>query len=301
MVHRFTLVSLVALFCGLSCFAAGPRIQTVYGDDNRLDVYESDDWLLNELARSTAAMIPVENLLQKGRKYVLQAQTLAEKFGVCASERFSAQPAAASCSGFLVAPDLLVTAGHCIKDLADCDPHRWVFDYANVDSEKTGFSFKQSQIFRCVEIIDRVLDNTSRLNDYVLVRLDRPARNRTPFQYRTSGKIADDTPLTVIGYPSGVPVKIASDAQVRDNSNEIYFMANTDSFGVSSGSPVIDTVTGMVEGILVRGDQDYTMPEEGDNACKNVIRRDQDGGRAEDVTRITNLKIPRCGISPAPL
>jgi hypothetical protein len=46
--------------------------------------------------------------------------------------------------------------------------------------------------------------------------------------------------------------------------------------------------TGQVEGILVRGDTDY---ERGDNDCYSSVIRDNDSGRGEDATRITNINL----------
>ena len=47
--------------------------------------------------------------------------------------------------------------------------------------------------------------------------------------------------------------------------------------------------TGLVEGILVRGEQDYKKNVERD--CREISRYPEDGGRGEDVVRITNIKI----------
>ena len=60
-----------------------------------------------------------------------QLQTI--KFGdalnLCKEERFREQPIGAFCSGFLVGPDLIVTAGHCIKNSNDLANTRFVFGY----------------------------------------------------------------------------------------------------------------------------------------------------------------------------
>ena len=70
--------------------------------------------------------------------------------------------------------------------------------------------------------------------------------------------------------------------------NNLYFKTNADTYGGNSGSAVVDSRTGIVEGILVRGDQDYTQSTTED--CVVSVHRDQNGGRGEDVTRITNIK-----------
>ncbi len=90
----------------------------------------------------------------------------------------------------------------------------------------------------------------------------------------------------MIGHPTGIPTKVAGGAFVRDNSNDKFFVANLDTFGGNSGSAVVNSETGVVEGILVRGENDYVT--EGGCSVPQVCT--MDGCRGEDVTRITNIK-----------
>jgi len=100
-----------------------------------------------------------------------------------------------------------------------------------------------------------------------------------PAAFRTSGKIRVGDGLTVIGYPAGLPLKVAGGAQVRDIQAQ-HLVANLDTYGGNSGSAVFNSLTGEVEGILVRGELDYTY----ENNCR-VSNRCSDGGcRGEDVT-----------------
>lgn len=263
--------------------------KVIYGEDDRMDVYESADSLMKELSHSTAAQIMNNNLVQEGETYTIKSRTLAEE-GICKSERFSSQPAAANCSGFLIGADILVTAGHCINQVSDCQNHSWVFDFANTTEEKAVFTFNSSQVYRCTKIIAREKDSYS-MNDYAVLKLDRPVAGRKPLQFRKSGKPADDAVMTVLGHPTGLPLKITAAADMRDNSNPIYFRTNADTYGGNSGSAVVDSRTGIVEGILVRGDQDYQQAE--NDSCLVSVHRDQNGGRGEDVTRITAIKFPK--------
>jgi len=261
--------------------------KVIYGTDDRFDVFESSDSLMKELSRSTVALIENSDLVQDGDNYIIKSPTLSEE-GVCKSERFSNQLAAASCSGFLVAPDTVVTAGHCINSVSECEEFSFVFDFANTDEVKSSFTFNKSQVFHCTQIIARERSSID-MNDYAVLKLDRPVMDRTPFTIRQVGKPADDAVLTVIGHPSGLPLKITTAAEMRNNSNPIFFTTNSDTYGGNSGSVVVDSRTGIVEGILVRGDLDYKQsPTE---SCDISVHRDQNGGRGEDVTRITNIKV----------
>lgn len=281
---KFLALALLTLV-SFSSFAQTPvKIvpKVIYGEDDRLDIFESNDNLMKELALSTAAQILNSSLSEDNGIYSLKGDTLAES-GMCRSERFANQMTAGNCSGFLVAPDVLVTAGHCINSDYDCKNHYWVFDFANKDKEEKSFTFNQDQVYRCSKIIERRKESGS-MADYAVLKLERSVVGRTPLKFRTQGKPADDSVMTVIGHPTGLPTKITAAADMRNNSNPIYFVTNADTYGGNSGSAVVDSRTGIVEGILVRGDTDYTRTDEG---CLGSVNRPQTGGRGEDVTRIT--------------
>lgn len=263
--------------------------KVIYGIDDRLDIYETSNSFMKELARSTAAQIPNFNFIETNDTFILKGRPLGD-LGVCYTENYANQMAAANCSGFLVAPDVLVTAGHCIEEENECANHAWFFDYANTKEEKKFFSFTANQVAHCTQIIAREKDPIT-MNDYAVLKLDHPILDRAPLKFRLSGKPADDAVFTVIGHPTGLPTKITSNAEMRDNSHETYFRTNSDTFGGNSGSPVIDSKTGLVEGILVRGNQDFvilgnTSDSDESEQCLIAANRDQTDG-AEDAIRIT--------------
>ena len=283
-----TILSLVLITS--QAFAQSPtkiKPRVVYGTDDRMDIYESDDNLMKELSLSTAAQIHNSNVTETSGIYTINQKTLAQN-GICKSERFSTQPVAAECTGFLIAPNKLVTAGHCVTGLSDCKKYKWIFDYANRESIVKKFSFNKDQVFTCTSVIERAKDESGA--DYAVIKLDRKVPDRLPLKYRKEGKISNDAVLTVIGHSSSLPLKIASVAAIRDNSNDIFFVIGSDTFSGNSGSPVIDTKSGIVEGILVRGDEDYESVEPG---CLKTVVRDQDGGRGEDIVRMTIIKTLR--------
>jgi V8-like Glu-specific endopeptidase len=266
-------------------FASTPRFDVIYGQDNRQDVIESQDSALVELSKSTAAMISSDNLKTSKGEIRIQAQTLQER-GICANERFSKQMAAANCSGFLVAPNILVTAGHCIKSEKDCKSYNWVFDYKVDFAEQGVVTVPKSSVYTCKRIISQSLDQTTK-DDYAVIELSRKVTNRRPLSFRRKGKIEVGTALAVIGHPTGLPTKIADGANVRALQTK-FFVANLDTYGGNSGSAVFNTKTGEVEGILVRGENDYVYDYNLGCQISNVCTND--GCRGEDVTYITNIE-----------
>lgn len=281
------------LFFALS-FSALSFDKVVYGEDDRLDLYQVTNSLHKQLALSTAAMIDRSVVYQDADDYYWfnaeGKQNLHQLANLCSDARFASQPAPASCSGFLIAPDLLVTAGHCIKNQDDCDRNLWFFGFGLSSSDMLNTDFKNNpnDVYSCVEIVERQLDRNTK-NDFALIRLDRAVDNfRQPLKFRTNGKIPTDTKLLLIGHPSGLPTKVADNANIRDNTNPYYFITNTDSFGGNSGSAIFDARTGLVEGILVRGGTDYII--DNDKKCLVPQICMMNDCRGEDVTRITNIQ-----------
>lgn len=279
-----SLLLLASLIVSGQLIAKTDSIKVIYGEDNRKDVFESTNASFIELSKSTAAMISGTNLKsRRGGETEISGRTLEDR-GICAQERFSKQISAANCSGFLVAPNILVTAGHCIKSESDCKSYKWVFDYKVDHADQGTVNVPTSSVYSCKKIIGRKLDNFSK-DDYAVIELDRKATDRNPLKFRRSGKISKGTALVVIGHPTGMPTKIADGANVRSLQSK-FFVANLDTYGGNSGSAVFNVETEEVEGILVRGETDYVYNSalgcQVSNVCSN------DGCRGEDVTYITN-------------
>jgi hypothetical protein len=90
--------------------------------------------------------------------------------------------------------------------------------------------------------------------------------------------------VTVIGYPLGLPVKVADGGTVRSLSGA-FFVANLNTYARNSGSAVYNTarlLTGdlFVEGILTRGETDFART----SPCFISKRCPTNGCRGEDVT-----------------
>lgn len=89
----------------------------------------------------------------------------------------------------------------------------------------------------------------------------------------------------MIGHPVGLPLKVADDAVVSDpGDGQTYFEANLDTYGGNSGSAVFNARTGLIEGILVRGAQDFKKGA-GDCVVSNVLPGTPGG---ESVTKIND-------------
>ena len=268
--------------------AIEPKV--IYGDDDRRDIYAQDlNPQLVRVAQSTGILIRRESLItdaQNPQIVNVTAQTLENGMGVCANEPFHDQPAAGFCSGFLVGPDLFVTAGHCIKSQTDCDGTGIAFGFAYDTPSRDPKRLAKSDVYRCSSIVSRHLDPTGAEKlDYAVVKLDRPVVGHAPMKIHRAGSVHPGDGVTVLGYPSGIPLKIAGGAAVRSESADVFFVANLDTYGGNSGSAVVNSSTLEVEGILVRGERDYVSQ----NGCMISNRCPADGCRGEDVTKIGNI------------
>lgn len=268
---------------GISSQAAeNKRVKVVYGKDDRLDVYQVSDPTLLSLASSTAAMIPTDSLSFVNQLFNISAKVYGDEYGLCKDEPFYSQPNGAMCSGFLVGPDLLATAGHCISS-SDCSLNAFVFNYNMTGPGKNPISASSDDVYTCKRVVAREL---TREQDYSLVQLDRPVVGRTPLKLSSSVVKAGD-PLVLVGHPSGLPTKIAGGANVR-KIEKGFFIANTDSYGGNSGSAVFNATTNEVVGILVRGEEDYKYDLSGfcvrSNYCADADCRGEDATHIEYIS-----------------
>ncbi len=257
----------------------------VYGTDGRFDLHEITDANLKRLADSTVALIKRSDLTTQSGMTTIRSKNYGSQMGLCSTEKFYEQDIAAFCSGFLVAPDVIVTAGHCIKTQSDCVGTQFVFGYnvkiANLFPEQVA----ESEVYNCREIIKTTVESNG--TDFAVIKLDRAVTNHRPLSIRQAGSVQVGEPLIVVGHPSGLRTKMTLGGKVRTSTQDAsFFVANVDTYGGNSGSVVFNAETGLVEGILVRGEQDFT-PKNGCNISKVCA---EDTCRGEDITRISAVK-----------
>lgn len=270
-----------ALWAPLS-FAGLPPI--VYGDDNRIDTFESTSALYQRIAKSTAAMVPKEKMKVRGNTVELLGQELGRQFRLCEKERYYHQPFVANCSGFLVAPDIIASAGHCFEDRSDCTQNSWVFNYKVDDAKQRHVSVSTSDVYKCTEILEQSLTDKT---DFALIKLDRPVIGVTPVKLAAK-EITVGTKVVMIGHPSGLPQKITDQAVVK-SVTATEFKATLDAFQINSGSAVFNAENGELVGILVRGLVDYRTNKEYQCTEVNTTGEDNVGEDVASYTQFSKL------------
>ena len=262
----------------------------IYGIDDRTEVFQLAAGPDRDDADSVVALFRAAGVADNGDgTSTLRTVSFGTQNNLCPGERFRDQPTGAFCSGFLVAPDVIATAGHCVNADNVTDV-RFVFGFRMRDAQNAQTAIGNGEIYRGVAVIGhRLVGNGA---DWALVRLDRPVANHRIARLRRSGRIGDGQALHVIGHPAGLPTKFAGGAAVRDNAPAAYFVANLNSYGGNSGSPVFNSDTHEVEGILVRGETDFVQQ----GTCRISLVCPTTGCRGEDCTRATEF----ASLVPAP-
>lgn len=260
------------------------RQKVIHGVDDRKDIYElPPDHPARMNADSVVALFNVGNVKDNGNgTSTLAVHTFGTAQNLCPAEPFRDQPTGAYCTGFLVAQDIVATAGHCVVNYTLLNMS-FVFGFEMADSSTPRLVIDNSQIYRGAEIVGRAWSVGG--PDWALVRLDRPVTDHLPLKVRAKGKIDDGQAVYAIGHPCGLPKKFADGATVRENDANWYFVVNTDTYAGSSGSPVFSVRDNMVEGILIRGETDFVRKGDcyvslvcGDHEC-----------RGESCTRTTEF------------
>jgi V8-like Glu-specific endopeptidase len=270
--------------------------RTIYGTDDRKDFYEVSDETVKALARASVALFDAKDTEAASSAVSLKTKALKQQKKLCSGEKFEAQPSGAFCSGTLVGPDLVLTAGHCVKELSNEDSAsalpgvRFVFGYWMKDAATGPGEIPAGQVFSGKDVVGG--EFTEKDKDWALVRLDRPVPETVakPVTSYAVEPVQKNQRVFVIGFPSGIPLKYAPGARVRDNANPAFFVADLDSFGGNSGSGVYDQATKKLIGVLVRGDTDYARDYA--NNC-NRVHVCPRGCRGEDVTRLSLVQFPQ--------
>jgi hypothetical protein len=90
----------------------------------------------------------------------LQTSNFGTDKNLCVGERFRDQPVGAFCSGFLVGPDIIATAGHCVN--ADNVTNvRFVFGFRMRNATTAETIIRNEEIYRGVALLGRAYDPRS--------------------------------------------------------------------------------------------------------------------------------------------
>lgn len=265
----------------------------IYGKDDRKEAAEHPDAKLRQLSAAVGALVSTTRVQIDSNTgaVTLTSTTLTEKVkaspdydgkDLCKEEPFRDDPAPASCSVFLVGPRLVATAGHCIStaaSLSESAAQAWcrsrvvLFGFAKNKEGKLP-SLTEANVYKCSRVLLHKLTRSAPILDIGMFELDRDVSGIKPLEVDWNPKLSSDQPLAVMGYPNGVPLKIAAGGKVTNPRTQEgdYFVTNLDTLPGNSGSPVLSTQSYKVVGVHVRGDRPvYKIDTEADCNRSNVV------------------------------
>lgn len=277
------------------------REKGIYGkDDKRLAISEEflqnieksknhQDIIFAQQARAACVLVFAPRLKKEGQVYKLKTKLYHVENDLCESEKFYDNPVLGYCSGFTFEKDnnwYVCAAGHCYKDMK-ASQIAFVYDFRQ---DKGGYfpsSIPQDKvIFPENTPTPFSYSFTQDAQDYVIFKCATKPPYYIPFSMLDStGLTKKDDEMCMIGHPCGLPA-ISDVGKVLDDPQKTFFRTNLSAYHGNSGSMIIQKNTGMVVGILVRGDKDF-VPSTKENCYKSSFCA-EDGSqcRGEDVVRM---------------
>lgn len=262
-------------------------VKGIWDSDDRMDVYEIQDEKIKGIAGCVATVCKSEALVTPGNGFtMLKTKNYGKAFDLCDFEPFRDQPVARLliCTGFLVKEDVVATAAH-FADQENVKSLRFMFGYRMEDPYTPVTQVPDRDIYTGVEIVERVYDPEGA--DWALVRLDRKVEDRPVAQLAENG-IAEGQKVYVMGHPCGLPLKY-SPGSVVGQIKDAHFHAGLDIYSSNSGSPVLDSETHQVVGMVVRGhNADFLYTGRGYISVINTAS-DRDV-RSAECTRVSEFR-----------
>lgn len=253
----------------------------VFGIDDR--VMLTPDHPEKAWARSTAVAV-LNSLETETSPGFWELDVDTSKDFLCSDEKFYNRPSLSyACSGVLVAPDLLITAGHCMVNKGEvrnekgmyCEAYStWIFDYAiDRKGKPQTQNIPAKNRYTCKQIVYAVSDAQ---NDYALIQLDRPVEGRRPLRIATEG-VRPAGRYKMAGHPLGLPTVLSRNARVlEDDPSKNYFVTNLDAFIGNSGSGVVNSRNEVV-GILISGTPSSNLIKDEAQQCERINSCDENG------------------------
>jgi len=190
-----------------------------------------------------------------------------EKKLLCTDVNFYEQDIAPFCTAFVISHDLIITAGHCLKDV-NIDSIAFVFDLKlNSPNEKIS-EIDIDRIYYPKNIIEIKYDTINKI-DYAIVELENSVPEERILTYSLEADYEIGLKNYIIGHPSGLPLKYAPDGFVTKKPWKNYFQTNLNAFSGNSGSPIFDANTHQVIGVFIAGENKFNYYSNQD--CVDII------------------------------
>lgn len=268
-----------------------PMTGAIYGSDDRRFVATAtkEKSSIRELSSAIAIIISKNDLVDLGGKIQISTGLLSENsaLNICSDLKFANHHSINACTGFLVSSDIFLSAGHCFYSQFDCENKAIIFNVLESSENNEGYKVNHQQVYSCKKIVKTFSDSIGQV-DYSIVQLDRIAEGVKPLKLSVHSTLGRNDSVFMIGHPLGLPQVISSKAVVTQIFQDLFFKATLDSFEGNSGSPVFNSISKEVEGILVSGEDDFQIDDK--NSCNKYKTYSRDdvtkSGKGESIMRI---------------
>jgi V8-like Glu-specific endopeptidase len=196
-------------------------------------------------------------------EYVKETET----WDACPNMKFKNEPKPFHCSAFLVDPQHVMTAGHCVhnqksnvkkdnkylyvKNLPLKDEFELSIYFSRGERPKNLDHVRSEDLYKGQLLVEGVYTQTF---DMAIVKLDRPVTDIRPLEVQKDFVAKVNIPTRIIGHPLGLPLMHeASGHIIYPNWTPYTFSSNNSIFQGNSGSPMLDNRNAKVIGILTSG------------------------------------------------
>jgi V8-like Glu-specific endopeptidase len=307
----------VFLYTGCSSYPRGNEVTetasqpVIYGADDRQQYYDIQSPAVRSLvATRSVALVPTDAVAIKDGQVLLRGPTWQAAAGLCPDVRLATDPVVASCSAILLAPDLVLTAGHCLSAV-DCGSMAIVRGFRrDAPDHLAPIGLEDLAFCRSVIAWDPGEESQGDRLDYAWIELDHPLADpsslRTgtgtadgssaPVQFASEDAVSLGQPLVSFGYGGGGPVTMtaATVTNARIGHGD-FFLTDLDAFQGMSGAPLFDSEQHLV-GIDNRGAPDFVWDAAG--RCYRPAVLAQNTG-AEAATYALRALDALCALEPA--
>ena len=259
--------------------------EVIYGTDDRVEI---DDW--DEKGNVKELSIAVLSLYKENGE---NSELSKLPTPLCKEEPFRDQPRKAICTGILIAPDMVLTAGHCLKKNNQCKSLVWKFDYPGPEASLNLRSEAEKKTYRCSHVIRPKNYYQNKRLDFAFVKLVEPVLERNPFSLQEGLQdleIRDSDEIFAFGNPSGFPLKVMKGEVTVKNEGNLFFKTNIDSYRGNSGAPIFTKKESRLIGLLVSGEKDFEFDSlKGCYYSKKCLEGEESNCSGEKAISISNI------------
>lgn len=280
-------LALTVMGCGAAGSENDANLQqrVVYGDDDRSEPFAGGQptWLTEVASTRLLALGDQADVsVSSDGEVNVDAPTLRQRFDVCDSEEFSAQPSFALCSALIVSSRYALTAAHCARAL----PLGQQVGVSRFYNEPGGelHRLEPGDLHSFTKIVAR-----DDYWDYAWLELTKPI---PALGAATVGPLANGEEVVSVHHSAGLPAKVTRSTAV--GVEETSFVSTLDAFGGASGGPIF-SATGTLVGVLTSGASDYVLGADG---CFVSARRvDAADAAAERAVRVDFALEELCAVA----